>query len=45
MALAAKEAVQKLGYSDMTACQVQVIKGIVSGRDVFVILTTGEALL
>lgn len=42
VALAAKEAAQKLGYKEMKACQLQVIEGVVSGRDVFAILPTGE---
>ena len=42
VALAAKEAAQKLGYNDTKACQLQVIEGIVSDRDVFAILPTGE---
>ena len=36
------EAEQKLVYSDINACQVQVIEGIVRGRDMFAILPTGE---
>ena len=42
VALATKEAVQNLGYNDMKACQLQVIEGIVIGRDMFAILPTGE---
>ena len=37
VALAAKEATLKLGYGDLKACQLEVIAGLVSGRDVFVI--------
>ena len=36
--LAAKEAVWKLGFEHVKACQLDVIAGVVSGRDVFVIL-------
>ena len=33
-ALAAKEATWKIGYTDVKACQLEVIEGLVSGRDV-----------
>ena len=32
--LAAKEATRKIGYTDVKACQQEVIAGLVSGRDV-----------
>ena len=35
---AATEAIQRLGYSTMKPEQLQVVSGIVSGRDVFVVL-------
>ena len=34
VALAAKKATRKLGYADVKACQLEVIAGLVSGRDV-----------
>ena len=37
VALATKEATRKLGYEDVKACQLEVIAGLVSGRDGFVI--------
>ena len=33
-ALATKEATRKIGYTDVKACQLEVIAGLVSGRDV-----------
>ena len=36
VALVAKEDTQKLGYEDMKACQLEIIAGLVSGRDAFV---------
>ena len=33
-ALAAKEATRKIGYTDLKACQLEVIAGLVSGRNV-----------
>ena len=33
-ALAAKEATRKIGYTDVKSCQLEVIAGLVSGRDV-----------
>ena len=33
-ALAAKEATRKLGYTDVKTCQLEVIVGLVNGRDV-----------
>ena len=33
-ALAAKEATRKIGYTDLKACQLEVIAGLVSCRDV-----------
>ena len=38
---AATEAIQRLGYSTMKPEQLQVVSGIVSGRDVFAVLPTG----
>ena len=38
---AATEAIQRLGYSTMKPEQLQVMSGIVSGRDVFAVLPTG----
>ena len=38
---AATEAIQCLGYSTMKPEQLQVVSGIVSGRDVFAVLPTG----
>ena len=35
------EAIQRLGYSTMKPEQLQVVSGIVSGRDVFAVLSTG----
>ena len=35
------EAIQHLGYSTMKPDQLQVVSGIVSGRDVFAVLPTG----
>ena len=32
-----KGAARTLGYEDVKACQLEVIAGLVSGRDVFVI--------
>ena len=37
VALAVKEAMWKLGYEHVKASQLEVIAGLVSGRDVFVI--------
>ena len=37
---AATEAIQRLGYSTMMPEQLQVVSGIVSGRDVFAVLPT-----
>ena len=34
VALAAKEATWKIGYTDVKACQLEVIAGLVSGQDV-----------
>ena len=34
VALAAKEATRKIGYTDVKACQLEVIAGVVNGRDV-----------
>ena len=34
VALATKEATRKIGYTDVKACQLEVIVGLVSGRDV-----------
>ena len=36
---AATEAVMRLGYSTMKPEQLQVLSGIVSGRDVFAVIT------
>ena len=33
-ASAAKEATRKLGYTDVKACQLEIIAGLVSGRGV-----------
>ena len=33
-ALAAKEATRNIGYTDVKACQLEVIAGLVRGRDV-----------
>ena len=33
-ALAAKGATRKIGYTDVKACQLEVIAGVVNGRDV-----------
>ena len=41
MLYAATEAIQRLGYSTMKSEQLQVVSGIVSGRDVFAVLPTG----
>ena len=41
MLYAATEAFQRLGYSTMKPEQLQVVSGIVSGRDVFAVLPTG----
>ena len=38
---AATEAIQHLDYSTMEPKQLQVVSGIVSGRDVFAVLPTG----
>ena len=38
---AATEAIQHLGYSTMKPEQLQVVSGIVSGRDVFAVLPIG----
>ena len=38
---AATEAIQRLGYSTMKPEQLQVVSGIVSGRNVFTALPTG----
>ena len=38
---AATEAIQRLGYSTMKPEQLQVVSGIVSGRNVFAVLPTG----
>ena len=38
---AATEAIQRLGHSTMKPEQLQVMSGIVSGRDVFAVLPTG----
>ena len=38
---AVTEAIQRLGYSTMKPEQLQVVSGIVSGRDVFAVLLTG----
>ena len=38
---AVTEAIQRLGYSTMKPEQLQVVSGIVSGRDVFAVLPTG----
>ena len=38
---AVPEAIQRLGYSTMKPEQLQVVSGIVSGRDVFAVLPTG----
>ena len=38
---AAMEAIQRLGYSTMKPEQLQVMSGIVSGRDAFAVLLTG----
>ena len=38
---AATEAVQRLGYAAMKPEQLQVVSGIISGRDVFAVLPTG----
>ena len=37
----AMEAIQQLGYFATTLEQLQIVSGIISGRDVFVILQTG----
>ena len=34
VALAAKETTRKIGYTDVKACQLEVIAGVVNGRDV-----------
>ena len=34
VALAAKETTRKIGYTDVKACQLDVIAGVVNGRDV-----------
>ena len=34
VALAAKEATRKIGYTDVKTCQLEVIAGPVNGRDV-----------
>ena len=34
VALAAKETTRKIGYTDVKACQLEVIAGVVKGRDV-----------
>ena len=39
--LYATEAIQYLGYSTMKPEQLQVVSGIVSGRDAFAVLPTG----
>ena len=41
MITAASAAAQRLGYSTLKAKQIDVVMGIVSGRDVFAILPTG----
>ena len=41
MLYAATEAIQRLGYSTMKPEQLQVVSGIVSGRDVFAVLPIG----
>ena len=33
-ALAAREATRKIGYTDVKACQLEIIADLVSGRDV-----------
>ena len=38
---AAMDAIQRLGYSTMKPEQLQVVSGIVSGRDAFAVLPTG----
>ena len=38
---AVTEAIQRLGYSTMKPEQLQVVSGIISGRDVFTVLPTG----
>ena len=40
---AAMDAIQLLGYSTMKPEQLQVVSGIVSGRDAFAVLPTGFA--
>ena len=34
VALAAKEATRKIGYTDVKACQLEVRAGVVNGQDV-----------
>ena len=41
MLYAAMDAIQRLGYSTMKPEQLQVVSGIVSGRDAFAVLPTG----
>ena len=41
MLYAVTEAIQRLGYSTMKSEQLQVVSGVVSGRDVFTVLPTG----
>ena len=41
MSYAATEAIQRLGYSTVQPEQLQVVSGIVSGRDAFAVLPTG----
>ena len=38
---AATEVIQRLGYSTMKPGQLQVVSGIISGRNVFAVLPTG----
>ena len=38
---AVMDAIQRLGYSTMKPEQLQVMSGIVSGRDIFTVLPTG----
>ena len=40
MLYAGMDAIQRLGYSTMKPEQLQVVSGIVSGRDVFAVLPT-----
>ena len=42
VALATKEATRKIGYTDVKACQLEVIAGLVSGRDVSAILVSAK---